>query len=83
MNKNTLLIGLGGAGCSVVEGYSFDKVNIILINTDKKSLERKVSYRKLLIGEKCLNGLGGGRVISSGQQAIDESFDDILLISKE
>lgn len=86
MRKNkTLFIGLGGAGRAAIEtviSSSIEAEQALFINTDKKALKRATACQTLLIGEKLLKGFSAG-VILFGIKAIDESFDDILLITKQ
>lgn len=85
MNKNILLLALGDAGASAIETFpsTINKDNVLFVNTGKWFLEPECPYRRLLIGEKCLKGLGTGKAIPLGKKAIDESFDTLFLIAKE
>jgi len=85
MTTKTLYIALGGAGSAVFNDAppiltSGD--GIVIVNTNEESLAKVTSHPTLLIGKKSLEGLGADRHISLGQKAIDESFADILLITK-
>lgn len=86
MSKNKVLfIGLGNAGKAGIEAMAagvIETEHVLFINTDKKALKQVAAYRTLLIGEKALMKFSSGYVFL-GIKAIEESFNDILLIAKQ
>lgn len=74
------VIGVGGAGGNAVnrmikEGIS--GVEFIVANTDVQALERSAAENKIQLGPKLTRGLGAGANPSVGEQAAQESEQEI------
>lgn len=72
------IIGVGGAGCKVLERLQFsfsESIGLFCLDTDFQTLQKvnRVS-NKSLIGERALKGLGAGGDPEQGKLALDESF---------
>ncbi len=75
-----LVIGLGGAGCNLLDRIAldgFDKNQILAINTDIQSLTASVAGKKLQIGRTLTRGLGAGGDPDLGVEAASEAMGDI------
>ena len=75
-----IVIGVGGAGNNAVNRMVEDTiggVEFIGINTDKQALTLCKAPTTLQIGEKVTKGLGAGARPEIGQQAAEESAEDI------
>ena len=75
-----LVIGVGGAGNNAVNRMVEDTiggVEFIGINTDKQALTLCKAPTTIQIGEKVTKGLGAGAKPEIGQQAAEESAEDI------
>lgn len=80
------LIGIGGAGCSIVSRLKLNSVKgleIWGINTDAQVLNKLSLPKKFLIGEKTLEGLGTGMDWKLGQKAAEESKENLKEIIKD
>lgn len=67
------VIGVGGGGCNMIdhmirEGY--DRVELIVANTDAKSLDKSIAKTKLRLGD-----MGSGMEPEFGKKAAEENFD--------
>lgn len=75
------VIGVGGGGNNAV-GRMIDAqvqgVDFIAVNTEAQILEKSAAENKIQIGEKLTKGLGAGAKPEVGEQAAEESKDDIL-----
>ena len=74
------VIGVGGAGGSAVNRMiesNVDGVEFIVINTDAQALHHSKAKIKLNIGPETTRGLGAGGNPDIGQQAAQESAEDI------
>ncbi|MBR0463652.1 MAG: cell division protein FtsZ [Clostridia bacterium] len=79
------VIGVGGAGTNAVNRMvdaGIQGVEFIAINTDLQSLNTSKAAIKLQIGEKITKGLGAGAKPEIGQQAAEESREEIAEICK-
>mgnify|MGYP002798585587 FL=1 len=75
-----IVIGVGGAGNNAVNRMVEDTiggVEFIGINTDKQALTLCKAPTTIQIGEKVTKGLGAGAKPEIGQQAAEESAEDI------
>lgn len=75
-----LVIGVGGAGNNAVNRMveeDIQGVDFIGVNTDKQALDLCKAPTALQIGEKVTKGLGAGSRPEIGQQAAEESAEDI------
>ena len=74
------VIGIGGAGGSAVNRMidaGVSNVEFIAINTDAQALHHSKANKKVHIGPQTTRGLGAGGDPKIGQDAAEESLDDI------
>lgn len=75
------VIGVGGGGNNAV-GRMIDAevqgVDFIAVNTEAQILDKSAAENRIQIGEKLTKGLGAGAKPEVGEQAAEESKDDIL-----
>lgn len=74
------VIGVGGAGGAAVNRMieaGVEGVEFIAINTDAQALHYSKAETKIHIGHETTRGLGAGADPSAGQQAAEESYDEI------
>lgn len=74
------VIGVGGGGCNAVDRMidgGVSGVEFWAINTDAQTLTRSKAPHRLQIGQKLTRGLGAGGNPSIGQEAAEESREDI------
>lgn len=75
-----LVVGVGGAGNNAVNRMIDDQiegVEFIAVNTDKQALQLSKAKTRLQIGEKLTKGLGAGAKPEVGENAAQESLDDL------
>lgn len=75
-----IVIGVGGAGNNAVNRMveeTIGGVEFIGVNTDKQALSLCKAPTTIQIGEKLTKGLGAGAQPSVGQQAAEESSEDL------
>lgn len=75
-----IVVGVGGAGNNAVNRMVEDTiggVEFIGVNTDKQALTLCKAPTTIQIGEKVTKGLGAGAKPEIGQQAAEESAEDI------
>ena len=75
-----IVVGVGGAGNNAVNRMVDEKiegVEFVGVNCDKQALELCKAPRILQIGEKVTRGLGAGAVPEVGEQAAQESIEEI------
>ncbi len=75
-----LVVGVGGGGNNAVNRMvdsQISGVEFLGVNTDKKALQLCKSPRLLQIGDKITQGLGCGAQPAIGEQAAEESAEDI------
>lgn len=75
-----IVIGVGGAGNNAVNRMideNITGVDFIGINTDKQALQLCKAPKLLQIGEKLTKGLGAGAKPEVGEQAAEESAEEI------
>ena len=79
------VIGVGGGGGNAVNRMMVDgikEVEFIVINTDKQVLDGAAAPNKLQIGEKLTRGTGAGGDPAKGQEAAEESREEIQSMLK-
>ena len=79
------VIGVGGAGTNAVNRMveaNIKGVDFIAVNTDKQALNLSKAGTKVQIGEKITKGLGAGAKPEIGQQAAEESREEIAELVK-
>lgn len=77
---NIKVVGVGGGGGNAVNrmvGADVKGVEFSVINTDVQALNVSLADNKLQIGAKLTKGLGGGAIPAIGEQAANESKEDI------
>lgn len=75
------VVGVGGAGTNAVNRMletGLRGVDFIAVNTDKQALSLSKAPTKIQIGEKATKGLGAGAKPQIGQQAAEESRDELM-----
>lgn len=74
------VVGVGGAGGSAVNRMieaGIEDVEFIVVNTDAQALYHSKADKKVHIGPKTTRGLGAGGDPKIGQDAAEESVEDI------
>ncbi len=74
------VIGVGGGGGNAVNrmvATEVKNVEFIAINTDEHVLRLSKASQKIQIGEKLTSGKGAGSMPQIGQEAAEESRDEI------
>ncbi|HYF97243.1 MAG TPA: cell division protein FtsZ [Patescibacteria group bacterium] len=74
------VVGVGGAGGAAINRMvdaGVDGVEFIAVNTDAQALHHSKAGTKIHIGHETTRGLGAGAEPDVGQQAAEESADDI------
>lgn len=77
------VIGVGGGGNNAVDRMieaQVQGVDFIAVNTEAQILEKSEAETKIQIGEKLTKGLGAGAKPEVGEQAAEESKDEILKV---
>ena len=80
------VIGVGGAGNNAVNRmvqHGLQGVEFIAVNTDRQALYMSQATQRVQIGEKLTKGLGAGANPEVGQQAAEESRDEIANVIKD
>jgi len=75
------VIGVGGGGSNAVNrmiSLGLEGVEFIAVNTDAQALLTSQAPRRIRIGEKITRGLGAGARPEKGEQAAQESREEIL-----
>lgn len=78
---NIKVAGVGGGGGNAVDrmiNCDIQGVDFVSINTDIQTLRRSRAPEKIQIGEKLTRGRGAGGNPEIGQQAAEESREDII-----
>ena len=72
------VIGIGGGGSNAIK-YSkgIKGVDFVVCNTDAQALENSPVENKIQLGIDLTEGLGAGANPAIGEEAANESFDDI------
>ncbi|MGI6237212.1 MAG: cell division protein FtsZ [Candidatus Excrementavichristensenella sp.] len=74
------VVGVGGAGTNAVNRMveaDLKGVDFIAVNTDRQALSMSKAPTRIQIGEKATKGLGAGAKPQIGQQAAEESREEI------
>ncbi len=69
------IIGVGGAGCSLVDGLrfdGFDSVRAVAMDIDATNLSESMASEKVTLGRRLTHGMGTGGEPSVGRKAADE-----------
>ena len=80
------VIGVGGGGGNAVNrmvAMDIKNVEFIAINTDGPVLRLSKASQKIQIGEKLTRGKGAGAMPSIGQEAAEESKEEIAALLKD
>lgn len=80
------VIGVGGGGGNAVNrmvAMDVKNVEFIAVNTDEHVLRLSKASQKLQIGEKLTRGKGAGSMPGIGQNAAEESKDEIAALLKD
>lgn len=83
---NIKIIGIGGGGCNAVnrlQNANVEGVDFIAANTDMVALNGSNADIKIQLGEKLTKGLGAGSVPDIGEQAAQESKEQIVEAIKD
>jgi len=75
------VIGVGGGGSNAVNrmiSLGLEGVEFIAVNTDAQALLTSQAPRRIRIGEKLTKGLGAGARPEKGEQAAQESREEII-----
>lgn len=74
------VVGVGGAGGAAINRMvdaGVENVEFIAVNTDAQALHHSKASKKIHIGKDATRGLGAGADPTVGQQAAEESRDEI------
>ncbi|MCI6988582.1 MAG: cell division protein FtsZ [Campylobacter sp.] len=74
------VIGVGGGGGNMINHLireGFDRVELLVANTDAQALERSLAKTKVQLGAVRTKGLGAGMEPNAGKEAAEESYDII------
>lgn len=74
------VVGVGGGGNNAVNrmiNAGVKGVEFLVFNTDKQALKNSLAENKIQLGEKITKGLGAGANPEVGEQAAEESIDEI------
>ncbi|MDU1583848.1 MAG: cell division protein FtsZ, partial [Peptoniphilus harei] len=74
------VVGVGGGGNNAVNRMidaGVKGVEFLVFNTDKQALKNSLAENKIQLGEKITKGLGAGANPEVGEQAAEESIDEI------
>lgn len=77
------VLGVGGAGTNIVSSiarHGIDDVELIIANTDARSLHNSPVKKAIQLGVKSTKGLGSGANPETGRRAAEEDVDKILEI---
>ena len=80
------VVGVGGGGGNAVNrmvATEVKNVEFIAINTDEHVLRLSKASQKIQIGEKLTRGKGAGSMPQIGQEAAEESRDEIAALLKD
>ncbi|MCX6767513.1 MAG: cell division protein FtsZ [Candidatus Micrarchaeota archaeon] len=75
-----LVVGTGGSGSNTITRMSeigVEGTTLLAMNTDAQHLLKTRAERKLLLGKKRTRGLGAGSVPQVGEEAAEESKEDL------
>jgi cell division protein FtsZ len=77
------VLGLGGAGCNVLDRLildGFDVTQTVALNTDLQALNGSVAPEKIHLGKLTTRGLGAGGDPELGYSAAEEATDEIAAV---
>lgn len=77
---NITVIGVGGGGGNMINHMirnGVEGIKLIAANTDQQALKTSLAPIKIQLGEKLTKGLGAGMKPEIGQQAAEESYEEI------
>lgn len=80
LKTNIVVIGCGGSGSNTVQRMAEEGIvgaELYAVNTDAQHLLHTFAPNKLLIGRNRTRGLGAGSIPQIGQEAAEESKDNI------
>ena len=73
---NIKVLGVGGAGNNIVNrtiSGGVEGVELIVVHTDRQTLNKSECENKVLIGEKLTGGMGADADLEIGKQSAEES----------
>jgi cell division protein FtsZ len=85
-NAKIKVVGVGGAGGNAVNRMIRSKlrgVEFVAVNTDLQALQGSEAHVKLNIGKKLTRGLGSGGDPDKGQEAAEESRQELTELLKD
>jgi len=85
-NAKIKVVGVGGAGGNAVNRMIRSKlrgVEFVAVNTDLQALQSSEAHVKLNIGKKLTRGLGSGGDPDKGQEAAEESRQELTELLKD
>jgi cell division protein FtsZ len=85
-NARIKVVGVGGAGGNAVNRMIRSKlrgVEFVAVNTDLQALSASEAHVKLNIGKKLTRGLGSGGDPTKGQEAAEESRQELTELLKD
>ncbi|MHB8508251.1 MAG: cell division protein FtsZ [Candidatus Dormibacteria bacterium] len=85
-NAKIKVVGVGGAGGNAVNRMISSKlrgVEFVAVNTDLQALANSQAHQKLNIGKKLTRGLGSGGDPTKGQEAAEESRQELIDLLKD
>src|SRR6202165_4599803 len=85
-NARIKVVGVGGAGGNAVNRMIRSKlrgVEFVAVNTDLQALHASEAHVKLNIGKKLTRGLGSGGDPQKGQEAAEESRQELTELLKD
>jgi len=74
------VIGVGGAGISLVDGLRFDNFDLVdnlIIDVDMKAISDSLASQKLSFGRRHTRGMGTGGDVNLGKRLAEEEKDKI------
>jgi len=74
------VIGVGGAGISLVDGLrfdNFDSVDNVIIDVDMKAISESLSSQKISFSKRHTRGMGTGGDVALGKRLAEEEKDKI------
>ncbi|WP_297194030.1 cell division protein FtsZ [uncultured Campylobacter sp.] len=74
------IIGCGGGGGNMINHMmrtGFDKLDLIVANTDGQALAKSLAKTKIQLGEKTTRGLGAGGNPEVGAESARENYEEI------
>jgi len=75
------VIGVGGGGGNMINymiSQGFSSVELIAANTDAQALNTSLAPMKIQLGAKLTRGLGAGMKPEKGQEAAEESYEELV-----